>query len=517
MEWIGDHIFAILTTGVLAWLNGFLNLWLPSPARTWLAVSNFFDPLQPRRQDRFRIVLCWLEQDPKGDSARNVAQAFTGLDGIELVRSARMVTASGAGDVWRLTMQKKGRIILQRWDADLAVVGLVKKSSEVLTLWFVPRHGEGTLPRGDRPYNLENLTLGNDFHNDLQTEITATALAMVAPLANNKARGQIAQRGLTDASKKIATLLDSTTIGQGQRRTALQVTLGNALFVLGERESGTARLEEAIEAYRSALEERTCESYPLDRATIQNELGTALAALGRRESGTARLEEAVAAFRSALEERTRERVPLDWAMKQNNLGTALATLGERESGTTRLEEAVAAFRNALEERTRERVPLDWAMTQDNLGTALATLGERESGTTRLEEAISAVRNALEERTRESVPLAWAMTQNNLGRVLWILGVRKSDSAYFDGAVVAFRSALEELTRERIPLAWALTQHNLGNALRMLGMCKSDRAYLEEAVVAFRNALEVRTREHVPLDWAKTQNHLDELLAELGRP
>ena len=45
--------------------------------------------------------------------------------------------------------------------------------------------------------------------------------------------------------------------------------------------------------------------------------------LGERESGTARLEEAVAAYRAALEERTRERVPLDWAMTQNNLGNAL--------------------------------------------------------------------------------------------------------------------------------------------------------------------------------------------------
>ena len=35
--------------------------------------------------------------------------------------------------------------------------------------------------------------------------------------------------------------------------------------------------------------------------------------LGERESGTARLEEAVAAYRAALEECTRERVPLDWA------------------------------------------------------------------------------------------------------------------------------------------------------------------------------------------------------------
>ena len=107
-------------------------------------------------------------------------------------------------------------------------------------------------------------------------------------------------------------------------------------------------------------EERTRERVPLDWAQTQSNLGNALRALGERESGTARLEEAVAAYRAALEERTRERVPLDWAATQNNLGDALRALGERESGTARLEEAVAAYRAALEERTRERVPLDWA-------------------------------------------------------------------------------------------------------------------------------------------------------------
>ena len=92
--------------------------------------------------------------------------------------------------------------------------------------------------------------------------------------------------------------------------------------------------------------------------------------LGERESGTARLEEAVAAYRAALEELTRERVPLDWATTQNNLGDALRTLGERESGTARLEEAVAAYRAALEEWTRERVPLAWAASLGNPRVAL---------------------------------------------------------------------------------------------------------------------------------------------------
>ncbi len=107
-------------------------------------------------------------------------------------------------------------------------------------------------------------------------------------------------------------------------------------------------------------------------------LGTALASLGERESGTARLEEAITAFREALRERTRERVPLQWASTQMNLGVVLKMLGARETGTARLEEAVAAFREALQERTREHVPLDWAICTGNQGVALMLLAERRS-------------------------------------------------------------------------------------------------------------------------------------------
>ena len=95
----------------------------------------------------------------------------------------------------------------------------------------------------------------------------------------------------------------------------------------------------------------------------QNEPWQRAPDLGQRETGTGRLDEAVAAYRDALKERTRDRVPLDWAMTQMNLGNALRTLGERETGTAHLDEAVAAYRDALKERTRDRVPLDWAMTQ----------------------------------------------------------------------------------------------------------------------------------------------------------
>ncbi len=94
--------------------------------------------------------------------------------------------------------------------------------------------------------------------------------------------------------------------------------------------------------------------------------------LEKREQQRHGLDEAVETYRAALEERTRDQVPLGWAMTQFNLGIALQTLGERERGTARLEEAVVAYRAALEEWTHERVPLDWALTQRNLGSVLVS-------------------------------------------------------------------------------------------------------------------------------------------------
>jgi tetratricopeptide (TPR) repeat protein len=295
-----------------------------------------------------------------------------------------------------------------------------------------------------------------------------------------------------------------------------QGNLGAVLEALGARETGTARLEDAVTAYRAALGERTRERVPLDWAATQANLGNALLSLGRRESGTARLDEAVAAYRAALEELTRERVPLDWAATQTDLGIALVMIGERESGTARLKEAVAAYRAALEELTRERVPLQWAATQMNLGSALARLGERESGTARLEEAVAAYRAALEERTRERVPLDWAATQNNLGNALAILGARESGTARLMQAVRAYRAALEENAREQVPLDWAETQNNLGNALFMLGEREDGTAWLVQAVQAYRAALEERTRERIPLDWAQSQANLGNALKTLEK-
>ncbi len=69
--------------------------------------------------------------------------------------------------------------------------------------------------------------------------------------------------------------------------------------------------------------------------------------LGARETGTARLDQAVAAYRDALEERTRNRVPLDWAVTQVNLA-ARARRNRSPDRWRFLDEALAAIDGALE-------------------------------------------------------------------------------------------------------------------------------------------------------------------------
>jgi hypothetical protein len=113
---------------------------------------------------------------------------------------------------------------------------------------------------------------------------------------------------------------------------ACNETATEKFYKLGKDEK-QAYIRKAFSHVVKHVKKARTKSVPLDWARTQNNLGNALARLGERESGTARLEEAVTAFRAALAERTRERVPLDWAMTQSNLGNALQTLGARESGT----------------------------------------------------------------------------------------------------------------------------------------------------------------------------------------
>ena len=101
---------------------------------------------------------------------------------------------------------------------------------------------------------------------------------------------------------------------------------------------------------------------PLDWAMAQMNLGNALYSLGIRESGTEKLEEAVKAYREALKEYTRECVPLDWANTWGNEGLALMALAERNGDADIARQALDQLKEA-ESVLREGGHFTWADTK----------------------------------------------------------------------------------------------------------------------------------------------------------
>lgn len=285
-----------------------------------------------------------------------------------------------------------------------------------------------------------------------------------------------------------------------------QSFLGISLRMLGELESGTARLREALPFYRASSEVQTRERDPVQWAAGQDALGDVLRLIGERERGTAELRDAVEAHRAALEGYTRANAPK--ALTLHMLGYALnalsqreSELGENESGMARLKETVDVYRALLEEQSRAREPLEWAKAQDDLGLALMRLGVWEDGTGRLTEAASAFRLALEEQTGEQARSDWAHTQTHLGDALHLLGVIENRTERLVEAISAYRAALRALGRgeggtafpgraidvlkaavkdERVSIDWGQTQIKLAGALASLADRTGNEATLVEA-------------------------------------
>ena len=190
MNW--NWVLALALTAVggvtVTWLTGVLNRFVPCPDRSLLAVSNLLRGRRSSSTDRFRIVLCWLVEDRNGENNRTVVQAFRNVGGVELVRSAHQVGDGGALDDWEASVRKNALAVLEDWDGDVAIVGEVKKSRDVLSLWFVPGSGQGTLEQGDKIYKLEASTLGADFQEDIRAQLVVVGLTAVSPRAYSNER-----------------------------------------------------------------------------------------------------------------------------------------------------------------------------------------------------------------------------------------------------------------------------------------------------------------------------------------
>ena len=237
-HWLWPAIFVPLA---LVWSTGIVNQLvpaLPSPAR----VQQFFENVGKADtiEDSFRIVLCWLQYDA-GANTKQVESAFYDLGGVDLVTSHRVVAASAAKDRREPILVKRALAVMNDWNADLALVGVVRHSSQSASLWFVSRHGRRIEKRFD--YDLADMNAEGELRKAIQSQLTATVLGILAESGGSEARHATVVEQLTSMERRIGALIERG-LPQAEKprlHADLRAARGAARLLLGyERKSPQA-------------------------------------------------------------------------------------------------------------------------------------------------------------------------------------------------------------------------------------------------------------------------------------
>jgi tetratricopeptide (TPR) repeat protein len=181
----------------------------------------------------------------------------------------------------------------------------------------------------------------------IQDEALERPLLNAAQTAAQRGDLALAQLRYPEAAGHFARAAAKVPQGHEDERWKYLNEEAHALYRQGDEFGDNDAARAASERYRHLAGLRPRNAFPHDWAGTQMYLGNALQTLGERESGTARLEEAVAAFRDALQEFTRARVPLDWAKSTGNQGFALMLLAERRRDATMAKLAVRQIEAAF--------------------------------------------------------------------------------------------------------------------------------------------------------------------------
>jgi tetratricopeptide (TPR) repeat protein len=139
---------------------------------------------------------------------------------------------------------------------------------------------------------------------------------------------------------------------------------------------GLSTLERCAEIYGRVLKFYPRRNDPDTWATIQQSFGGVLVTLAEREvQPKKRLEQAIDAYRSVLEEWTREKSPTDWAKTMKDLGLTQMKLGFLEDNIELLKSAISSFDCALVVYASDTKLAERMTIQTHLGNAWVMIGD----------------------------------------------------------------------------------------------------------------------------------------------
>ncbi len=424
-----------------------------------------FAPVDGGGTGQPKILVADIAGDASGEVAARIATCLDGFQVYEIFRTKKPLKLGDKGALVDklVAAAEEGRSWLASDEADLLIWGQIKRGAvelRFLPMTSAPESQPGAFGLGDV------LILPKTFSGDLNSVLHVAVLAAVGPTFKGM-RSRVA--GQLDAA------LPLTKPVVQQKPAEINATdyatmvacIGNAFAahtVLGGVEK---RLDQAIAAYKIALNHTTAESDPINWSLTQNHLGAVLKVKGERAKDEDILKQASLAYKAIANELSRIEFPFDWALANINLGLVLYRLGTISGKSAYYQEATKSFDEALTVYSKETTPGKWAEVCNQYGVVLLALGEQVNGNTTLEISIKKFRAALNIRKKEIVPGLWAQTANNLGAACFSLAKRNSEVALLREASSCFEGAVEIYARSGAARKAEVITNNLSRVQRLL--------------------------------------------------
>jgi hypothetical protein len=260
---------------------------------------------QADKNAAFSIFVAKLDGDADGSQTEFVRESlrrsFDATDAqhrIEVRQIGRVLRDGTSGDLLldRQKAQETGKEWLKQSGAHVLIWGYVAARNKALRIFFVS--GEGTVEK--RPgvtYTLtERFQLSEDFGEDLGLIIAVKAVALSKSFALPLLFGGPKE---TDSYyQRLKAIARQKLVNQTKAGCQLRAAIGEMLVCSPLNDSS---MVEAIETLNELLGDSRCAADSELVAQAHDLLGFAFLTLGKNESGTARLEQAVTAYRGALD------------------------------------------------------------------------------------------------------------------------------------------------------------------------------------------------------------------------
>lgn len=286
MKWLLGVIF----TAVISWFVGWLDGFLPTPGQVQCQVKEWWE--EPAPGTRFTVLLARLDRDPDGSLTGYVDRALSELNGIDVHLTCRTLKLKDVGlqRSAHAAAEETAKQWLRQRNGDLLVWGEVSEDEDEKRLFLLRfvRDDElrepngGAMTRGQAvgfsEYRIQGSRLDTEFSEELKAQLHAVVISQINPVTEKA--GSYLVELLNPVTNKLKELRDAglDRFNSGQRG-AILFALATALTASGGQSGEMDQMEEAVAAYRAALDVYEASSIPHYSALTKSNLVKAQALL----------------------------------------------------------------------------------------------------------------------------------------------------------------------------------------------------------------------------------------------